>query len=252
MKLISWNVGGIMSRVNDGTLNKIFDLNPDIFSIQEVHTNPSKLDDEVVHKINYDSFFYHGIKYDGHGSGVATYTKFKPITFKNGFDNRKFDDEGRIQRLEFDEFTLFNVYFPTGSGEEKFEDKLEFYDLFTRYVKKSRKPQIICGDFNRIASFKDVYEPENHKYTIGCKKIELQWFQEFLDSGFIDSFRLFNKETGNYTWWPNQGKFREENKGFRFDYFLVNEELKDNVVNASILNHFVTYDHAPITLELEF
>ncbi len=249
MKLISWNVCGIQSRYNDGTLDEIFDLNPDIFCLQEVHQKPRNLNQEILCKKDYNGFFYPSCKYE-RACGVATYSKYDPISLKNGFNNHKFDVEGRIQRIEFEEFNLFNVYFPTGSGNEKFKDKSEFYDLFTKYVNKSKKPQIICGDFNRISTINDTY---HSKYNgPGFKKEEKEWFESFLNSGFVDTFRLFNKETDNYTWWSNRGTLREENKGFRFDYFLVNEQLKDNVVNASILHQIPTKDHAPISLELEF
>lgn len=251
MKLISWNVNGIKSRVNDGKLDKIFELNPDIFCIQEVKNNPKELDAEILHKKDFNSFFYHGIKYNGHGSGVATYTKYDPISLKHGFCN-KYDNEGRIQRLEFDEFNLYNVYFPSGAKPERLDDKFEFYDLFTKYVKKSRKPQVICGDFNRMSTELDSYDPKRHAKASGFLPEEQEWFKEFLEDGFIDSFRLFNQEGGNYTWWSNRGNLREENKGIRFDYFLVNEKLKDYISNASILSNINNQDHAPILLELEF
>lgn len=254
MKLISWNVCGIQHRINDGTLNEIFKLNPDIFCLQEVHQKPHNLDKEQIYQDGYKRFFYPSVKYDN-ASGVGTYSKYDPISLKNGFDILKYDVDGRIQKIEFEYFNLYNVYFPTGKDSDKHPEtiyKMEFYDEFTKYVMKSKKPQVICGDFNRIASDKDVYEPENHKYTNGCKAMEKQWFNDFLNNGFVDTFRLFNKEPGNYTWWPPQGKFHEDNKGFRLDYFIVNEELKDNVVDAVILHQIPTKDHAPIALDLEF
>lgn len=251
MKLISWNVNGIMSRVNDGKLEEIFETEPDIFCIQEVKNKPKELSSDIIHRKGYNSFFYHGIKYNGYGSGVATYTKMEPISLKHGFCD-KYDNEGRIQRLEFEKFNLFNVYFPSGAGKERLEDKFEFYDLFTKYVKKSGKPQVICGDFNRMSTELDSYDPKRHARASGFLPEEQEWFKEFLESGFIDSFRLFNREGGNYTWWSNRGTLREENKGIRFDYFLVNEKLKDNIVSASILSDLNNNDHAPITLELKF
>ena len=254
MKLISWNVCGIQRRINDGTLNEIFQLNPDIFCLQEVHQKPRNMDKEQLYKEGYNSFFYPSVKYDN-ASGVGTYSKYDPISLKNGFNIPKYDIDGRIQRIEFEHFNLYNVYFPTGNNNNKHPEtiyKMEFYDEFTKYVMKSKKPQVICGDFNRIASDKDVYEPENHKSTNGCKKLEKEWFHDFLNKGFIDTFRLFNNESGNYTWWSNYKTLREENKGFRLDYFIVSKELKDNVVDAAILHQIPTNDHAPITLELEF
>lgn len=252
MKLISWNVNGIKSRVDDGTLDEIFNLEPDIFCIQEVKSKPDNLSENVINKKGYNNFFYHAPKYKN-GSGVATYCKIEPISLKEGFeDNNKFDIEGRIQKIEFDKFELYNVYFPSGAGKERLEDKYEFYDLFTNYVKKSRKPQVICGDFNRMSTELDSYDPKRHAKASGFLPEEQKWFKEFLEDGFIDSFRLFNQEGGNYTWWSNYPNLREENKGIRFDYFLVNEKLKDNISNASILSEINNKDHAPIMLELDF
>ena len=251
MKLISWNVNGIKSRYDDGKLNDIFNLNPDIFCIQELKQKPNNLSNDILHHEGYNSYFYPTTA--NHDNwGTATYTKIEPITIKEGFErNNKFNREGRIQKIEFNQFELYNVYFPSGANKERKDLKYEFYDIFTRYVKKSKKPQVICGDFNRIASNIDDFNIKKHKYNIGSKKDEREWFNNFLKDGFIDTFRLFNKETGNYTYWHNKNQ-KKENNGYRFDYFLVHEELKENVVDAGILSDFVTHDHAPITLELEF
>lgn len=252
MKLISWNINGIKARTNDGKLDKIFGLKPDIFCIQEVKANPKNLDSTILHKKGYYSYFYPPQKPSLNGfSGVATYTNYTPIGLKHGF-NDKLDNEGRIQRIEFEEFNLYNVYFPSGaSSADNLDKKFEFYDLFTNYVKKSNKPQVICGDFNRIREEIDANDPKSLRNKSGFLPEEEQWFKEFLEDGFVDTFRLFDKEGNNYTWWPNS-ESKEDNKGLRLDYFLVNEQLKDNVVDARILYDMVTHDHAPITLEFEF
>ena len=251
MKLISWNVNGIKTRYNDGTLNKIFELEPDIFCIQELKQKPEKLGENILNFEGYTGYFYPS-ESENDVWGVATYTKHEPISLYEGFgDNNKFDKEGRIQKFEFKEFNLYNVYVPSGSNKERKPLKYEFYEIFTKYVMKSKKPQVICGDFNRIAADIDDFDINKHKYQIGSRKEEKAWFQEFLESGFIDSFRLFNTEPENYTYWSRK-KQKIINNGYRFDYFLVNEELKDNVVGAGILQDMVTHDHAPITLKLEF
>lgn len=249
MKLISWNLCGIESKYNDGKLDEIFQLNPDIFCIQELHQKPRNLDKNILYKEGYNSFFYPTISYTDNW-GVATYTQYEPITLKQGFNHYEFDREGRIQRLEFEDFNLFNVYFPS-EGRKGMDFKCEFYDLFTKYVKQSKKPQVICGDFNRIVNLDDTYQNKGNCPGFKNKNNEKDWFTNFLNAGFIDTFRLFNKNTGNYTYWFSED-YKKDNKGYRFDYFLVNEELKDNVVDAGILQDMVTHDHAPITLELEF
>lgn len=250
MKLISWNVCGINSTYNKGGLNEVFKLNPDIFCLQEVKNNPQNLNKEIIHKNGYNNFFYPSSKLKGQ-NGVATYTKYNPITLTHGFNNR-FDNEGRIQKIEFEEFNLYNVYFPLGGNKESLKDKFEFYDLFTQYVQKSEKPQIICGDFNRIVAKIDGHDPESLRKTTGFLPEEEQWFKDFLNSGFIDSFRLFNTQPENYTWWTYSRNHRQLNKGYRLDYFLVNEKLKNNITNADILSNIMGSDHAPILLELEF
>ena len=257
MKLISWNINGIIARTNDGRLDKIFEFNPDIFCIQEVKANPKNLDSDIIHKKGYYDYFYPPQNPELNSfSGVAVYSRMAPISLNHGFNN-KFDNEGRIQRLEFEEFNLYNVYFPAGTPygtldkKMALEKKFEFYDLFTEYVMKSNKPQVICGDFNRIREEKDAIDPQSLRNKSGFLPKEEQWFEEFIEMGFIDSFRLFNDECGNYTWWADTSS-KEENNGLRFDYFLVNKELKDNIKNATILSDINDKDHAPITLELEF
>lgn len=250
MKLISWNVGGIGSRVKDGTLQQIFDMQPDIFCIQELKQKAKTFDETLYYKEVYESYFYPAVS-DTSNWGVGTYSKITPTCIRYGLGDYKLDKEGRIQKFEFEHFNLFNVYFPSGSDSERKPIKYKFYKHFTKYVNKSKKPQVICGDFNRVAADMDDFDIEQHKYNMGSRKDEREWFHDFLESGFIDSFRIFNQERDNYTYWSSKDK-KNENKGYRFDYFLVNEQLKDNVVDASILRHVVTHDHAPITLELEF
>lgn len=251
MKLISWNVNGINKRYETGELDEIFKLDPDIFCIQELHQKPENINKNLISINGYKNYFYPAESSKAIW-GVATYTKYEPLSLKEGFgNNNKFDCEGRIQKFEFDEFELYNVYFPSGAKDERLPLKYEFYDYFTEYVKKSRKPQVICGDFNRMSTELDGWNPKNQRKNSGFLPDEEKWFKEFLEEGFIDSFRLFNQEGENYTWWWNSD-LKKENKGIRFDYFLVHEQLKDNVAGASILSHFGTRDHAPITLELEF
>ena len=123
MKLISWNVGGIKHRINDGTLNEIFELNPDIFCLQEVHQKPRNMDKEQLYKDGYNSFFYPSVKYDN-ASGVGTYSKYDSISLKNGFNIPKYDVDGRIQRIEFEHFDLYNVYFPTGNNDNEHSETI--------------------------------------------------------------------------------------------------------------------------------
>ena len=254
MKLISWNVNGIKTRYNDGTLNKIFELEPYIFCIQELKQKPEKLGEKILNFEGYTGYFYPS-ESENDVWGGAHIQNTEPISLYEGFgDNNKFDKEGRIQRFEFKEFNLYNVYVPSGSNKERKPLKYEFYEIFTKYVMKSKKPQVICGDFNRIAADIDDFDINKHKYHGGgsrkrrtkgmVSKVFRKWIYRY-----VSDYSIIKLETIPSGLEEEQKRI---NNGYRFDYFLVNEELKDNVVDASILHQIPTDDHAPITLELEF
>lgn len=243
MKIISWNVNGIKSVINGGFLDEIFAQKPDVLCLQEVKsTEIPEIDGYIAY--NYpareNSNFY----------GTAVYTKIEPLSVRKGFGDREFDSEGRVIRMEFDNFNLFNVYAPSGaSSEERLNRKYRFYDLFTEYVYKSRKPTIVCGDFNRISAEIDAKNVKNIRGKSGFMPEEQQWFEEILTK-YVDAFRKFNHDGDNFTWWPNRKGFREENKGYRFDYFLVSKSFEKTLTDSYILKDQMGSDHAPIVLEL--
>lgn len=241
MKIISWNVNGIKKR-KESIDELIEQQNPDILCIQEVKTS------EIPEIENYTLYGYPSSKISNH-YGTAIYSKVEPISIKKGFGDKEFDDEGRVIRLEFENFYLFNVYVPSGAGKkEKLERKYRFYDGFTKYFKKSNKPQIICGDFNRIASEIDAKRPELMKNQSGFMPEEQEWFKEILTK-YVDAFREFHSEGDNYSWWSNK-ELKKENKGLRFDYFLVSNTFKKTLNDSYILSDLVDSDHAPIVLDL--
>lgn len=243
MKIISWNVNGIKSVINGGFLDELFAQKPDVLCLQEVKsTEIPEIDGYIAY--NYpareNSNFY----------GTTVYTKIEPLSVRKGFGDKEFDSEGRVIRMEFDNFNLFNVYAPSGaSSEEKLNRKYRFYDLFTEYVYKSRKPAIVCGDFNRISAEIDAKNPKNIRGKSGFMPEEQQWFKEILNK-YVDAFRKFNPEGDNFTWWPNRKGFREENTGYRFDYFLVSKSFEKTLTDSYILKDQMGSDHAPIVLEL--
>ena len=167
----------------------------------------------------------------------------------------KFDIEGRIQRLDFDDFTLINVYYPNGgSGDERLYYKLEFYDAFLDYINDLRDSGfnlVICGDLNTAHKPIDIARPKANEDVSGFLPIEREWVTKFLDNGYVDTFRMFNQEGDNYTWWSYRTKARARNVGWRLDYFFVNEEFKDKVKKSYILSDVMGSDHCPICLELE-
>lgn len=223
--------------------DELFAQKPDVLCLQEVKsTEIPEIDGYIAY--NYpareNSNFY----------GTTVYTKIEPLSVRKGFGDKEFDSEGRVIRMEFDNFNLFNVYAPSGaSSEEKLNRKYRFYDLFTEYVYKSRKPAIVCGDFNRISAEIDAKNPKNIRGKSGFMPEEQQWFKEILNK-YVDAFRKFNPEGDNFTWWPNRKGFREENTGYRFDYFLVSKSFEKTLTDSYILKDQMGSDHAPIVLEL--
>ena len=243
MKIISWNVNGLKSIVEKGFLEEIIAQDPDILCLQEVKST------EIPEIENYISYNYPASELVNF-YGTAVYTKIEPLSVRKGFGDKEFDAEGRVIRMEFENFYLYNVYCPSGaSSPERLDRKNRFYDEFTKYVYKSNKPSIICGDFNRISAEIDAKNPKNIKGKSGFLPEEQEWFKEILTK-YVDAFRKFNPNGDNFTWWPNRKGFREENKGYRFDYFLVSNTFENTLTGSYILKDQMGSDHAPITLEL--
>ena len=218
MKIISWNVNGIKSTYENGGFESLIkEQSPDILCIQEIKTT------EVPTLDGYTLYSYPSSELTNF-YGTAVYTKVEPLSVNKGFGDDEFDAEGRVINLEFENFNLYNVYVPSGAkSKEKLNRKYRFYEEFTKYFKKSKKPVIVCGDFNRIAAEIDAKRPELMKNKSGFMPEEQEWFNEILTE-YIDAFRKFHDEGDNYSWWANKN-LRAENKGLRLDYFLVSKTL---------------------------
>ena len=243
MKIISWNVNGLKSIIENGFFEEIIDQDPDILCLQEVKST------EIPEIENYISYNYPASELVNL-YGTAIYTKVEPLSVRKGFGDKEFDAEGRIIRMEFENFYLYNVYCPSGaSSPERLDRKFRFYDEFTEYVNKSNKPSIICGDFNRISAEIDAKNPKNIKGKSGFLPEEQEWFKEIL-TRYVDAFRKFHPEGDNFSWWPNRKGYREDNKGYRFDYFLVSNTFENTLTDSYILKDQMGSDHAPIVLEL--
>ena len=245
MKIISWNVNGIKSTHKMGHLEELVKKeSPDVICIQEIKTKDVPiLDDYTLY-----SFPSSKVK---HLYGTAVYTKIEPISVNKGIGNEEFDLEGRVIDLEFENFNLINAYIPSGaSSKEKLTRKYRFFDEFTKYFKNSEKPAIVCGDFNRIAFEIDAKQPKLMKNKSGFMPEEQAWFKEILTE-YVDAFRKFNSEGGNYTWWSNK-KRREENKGLRLDYFLVSKFLENYLIDSAIIKNQKGSDHVPILLDINY
>ena len=253
MRLISWNVNGIRAADKKGFFNWFKKEKPDILCLQEIKALPEQFPPYLRNTPGYYVYINPGER-KGY-SGVATYSKIKPKNIKNGFGIEKFDREGRILIAEYPEFMLFNIYFPNGKkNQERLDYKLDFYDTFLAYAdnqKAEGKNIVVCGDFNTAHKEIDLARPKENEKTSGFLPIERAWIDTFIDHGYIDTFRYFNKEPGQYTWWDIKTRARERNVGWRIDYFFVNKEFIRHVKKAFIMPEVTGSDHCPIGIELD-
>ena len=252
MKIISWNVNGIRAIVKKTFFTDLKLLDPDILCIQETKAQPEQLADELINVEGYHSYFSSAVR-KGY-SGVAIYTKAEPKSIKKGFGIEKFDSEGRILIAEYSEFILFNIYYPNGKArEERLRYKMDFYDAFLAYadkLKKKGKNLVICGDVNTAHKKIDLARPKENEKISGFLPEERAWMDKFVEHGYIDTFRMFNREPENYTWWDMMTRARERNVGWRIDYFFVSENFKKKVKDAFILSEVMGSDHCPIGIEI--
>jgi len=253
MKIISWNVNGIRAAEKKGLFDFIKKESPDILCLQEIKATQEQLPPHLKNPPGYHSFFNSAEK--GGYSGVATYTKEKPIDVKTGFGIEKFDKEGRILITKFPFFTLFNIYFPNGKqSKDRLDYKLKFYDTFLDYayeLKNKKNNIVVCGDFNTAHKEIDLARPKENEKISGFLPIERAWIDRFIEHGYVDTFRYYNKQPNQYTWWDMKSRARERNVGWRIDYFFVNKEFMPNVKKAFIMQDVMGSDHCPIGIEIK-
>jgi exodeoxyribonuclease-3 len=254
MKLFSWNVNGIRAAYKKGFLNWIEKENPDILCVQETKAHKEQLTEELKNVKGYFTYFSTPEK-KGY-SGVALFSKVEPESVEFNLGNEKFDREGRVIKAKFKDFTLFNIYFPNGGmSAERLKYKLEFYEeillIFKELLDKGEKV-IVCGDVNTAHTEIDLARPKDNSKVTGFLPIEREWIDRLLGIGFVDSFRMFNSEGDNYTYWNMQTRARDRNVGWRIDYFFISENLKKNVSSAKIYSEVMGSDHCPIELNIKF
>ena len=254
LKLYSWNVNGIRASIKKGIVEWINKEQPDIFCTQETKAQFHQLPESIINVSGYTSYWNSAEK-PGY-SGVSIHTRSKPENHENGMGAEEFDHEGRTLMMKFQNFTLYNVYFPNGqSKEERLKYKLEFYDEFLKIILKKKEDGekiVICGDFNTAHHEIDLARPKENIKNSGFLPIEREWLDQLVDSGFIDCYREFNQESGNYTFWDTKTRARDRNIGWRIDYFFIDEQLKSNLISAEIMNGVFGSDHCPIAIELYF
>jgi exodeoxyribonuclease-3 len=249
MKIISWNLNGINSCANKGAITAIEKEGADAYCFQEV-----KASKEKIPKIfdGYRGFHVHALK-NGY-SGASVYTTLRPLSVIEGMGKEEFDSEGRVITLELDDFFLINAYFPHSNREmTRLEFKLRFNREFEKFCKglEKVKPVIIAADFNVAHTEIDLANPRQNEGNAGFTMQEREWFGSFLSDGFIDTFREFTKGGGYYTWWPYMNDARTRNIGWRIDYFVVSNQLKNRLKSSRILKDITGSDHCPIVLELD-
>jgi exodeoxyribonuclease-3 len=253
MKIISYNVNGIRSAMTKGLVNWMQEYAADVYCLQETKASPDQVDLNLFDLIGYKSWWFSAEK-KGY-SGVAIFSRVKPDHVEFGFNNKEYDNEGRIVRADFGDLSVISVYIPSGTtGEERQGYKMVWLDFFEKYIlelRKTRPNLVICGDYNIAHHPIDIHDPVGNKKSSGFLPEEREWLTQFLAKGFIDTFRTQHSAVQKYSWWTFRTGARAKNKGWRIDYNLITEPLKDKLVSADILNSVVHSDHCPVLLELK-
>lgn len=249
MKLISWNVNGIRACVGKGFLEFFKEVDADIFCIQESKMQEGQLELDLP---GYHQYWNYAEK-KGY-SGTAVFTKKEPLSVVNGMGIPEHDKEGRVITLEFENFYMVTVYTPNSQNElARLDYRMAWEDAFLAYLKglEKTKPVIVCGDMNVAHKEIDLKNPKTNRRNAGFTDEERNKFSALLESGFVDTFRYFYPEQeGIYSWWSYRFKAREKNAGWRIDYFLVSECLKDKLQDAKILTEVMGSDHCPVEVDL--
>ncbi len=249
MKFITWNVNGLRAATNKGFLDYFKETNADIFAIQETKMQEEQKEFDLE---NYHEFWNCADK-KGY-SGTLVYTRFEPLNVIYGIDGDGYNDEGRIITLEYENFFFVTAYVPNSQPElARMDYRMKFEDDFRGYLKRldMKKPVILCGDLNVAHKEIDLKNPKTNMMNPGFTIQERTKFQELLDSGFVDTFRMLNPDTVKYTWWSYRANARNNNVGWRIDYFVVSDRIKNNIRNVELRNDILGSDHCPVEIDIE-
>ena len=253
MKIASYNVNGIRAAIKKGFLDWLKAANPDIICLQEIKAQEDQLNLKDFEAAGYTYNYWFSAQKKGY-SGVAILCKTEPnhIEFGTGIDSM--DVEGRNLRVDYDDVSVMSLYLPSGTNDARLSHKFEYMDLFQNYADGLREDipnLVICGDYNICHEEIDIHNPKM-KGVSGFLPEEREWLGNFIDSGFIDSFRFLNPSLQQYTWWSYRANARANNKGWRLDYAMASAPLQENLKRSVILSDAVHSDHCPIILELDF
>ncbi|AEG17238.1 exodeoxyribonuclease III [Methanobacterium paludis] len=252
IRILSWNVNGIRAVHKKGFGEWFKTEQPDILCVQETKAVRKQVPRDIREFEGYHTYLSEA---DRKGySGVALYTRIKPEKVEYGFGIDKFDLEGRTLIADYGDFVLFNIYFPNGKmSPERLQYKMDFYDAFMEYADKLKdegKNIVVCGDVNTAHKEIDLARPKENEKISGFLPEERAWIDEFLNHGYVDTFREFNQEEGQYTWWSYRTRARDRNVGWRLDYFFVNEEFMNHIKSSFILKDVMGSDHCPVGIEV--
>lgn len=253
MKITTWNVNGYRAVLRKNALEWVSDIDPDVLCFQEIKVQLDQISEKDAAIEGYDSV-WNPAERKGY-SGVVTFHKIEPLEVEKGIGFDKFDAEGRVIRSRFEDFYLYNIYFPNGGAENKrVPFKLEFYnELLNTCDDLHQKGEniIITGDFNTAHNEIDLANPKSNEKNTGFLPEEREWIDRYLEHGFVDAFRELYPEREDYTWWTYRYNARKKDIGWRLDYFLVSEALMDRVEDVVIHNEIMGSDHCPVSLILK-
>jgi len=253
MKIISYNVNGIRAAIKKGFIDWLTAADPDVICLQEIKANKDQLDLSLFEDAGYNYHYWHSAQKKGY-SGTAIISKTKPnhVEYETGIELA--DNEGRVLRADFDDVSVISLYLPSGTNELRLDLKFGFMDSFQEYINdlKQEKPNlVICGDYNICHEEIDIHNPKGLSKSSGFLPVERKWIDTFINNDFIDSFRYFNKEPHQYSWWSYRANARNNNKGWRLDYCLVSKPLENRLKRAYILQEAKHSDHCPVVVELD-
>lgn len=253
MRIITYNVNGIRAAMSKGLIEWIAQAAPDILCLQEIKASPDQVGVFEFEALGYHHYWYPAQK-KGY-SGVAIFSKVKPNHVEFGCGIKAYDDEGRILRADYDNFSVMSVYHPSGSsGDDRQSFKMKWladYQVYINELKKKVPNLILSGDFNICHKAIDIHNPKSNANTSGFLPEERDWMEQFINSGFVDSFRHFNQKPHQYSWWSYRAGSRGKNLGWRIDYHLTAESLTKRLTRSVILPEAMHSDHCPVLLEID-
>lgn len=253
MKIISYNVNGIRAAITKGFLEWLQIANPDVICLQEIKATESQIPTSEITAAGYPYQYYYPAQKKGY-SGVAILSKIEPKNIVFGTGISYMDDEGRNVRVDFDNVSIMSLYLPSGTNIDRLSHKFQFMDDFRTYINELRNTVpnlIIGGDYNICHQAIDIHDPVRNAKVSGFLPEERAWLDGLMKDGWLDSFRMFNTDPHHYSWWSYRANARNNNKGWRIDYLLADEALKDRISHAYILPEAKHSDHCPVVIEID-